>query len=275
MNLSQKKPIKQFLYGGIPWLFTRVFRPSSPRLPFYRYLKDDRYTHYPYVFAESYSGLHVEVLRDADRGLPYVLHNDRRLYFPNGFSPDSISKLYRSLLVEQDPCSPHRYSDSASEFRGKSLLDVGAAEGFVTLNAIEDIEYAWLFECDPRWVEALKATFAPWKEKIEIVRKYVGGIDNGDTVTLDEFMKDKPKENLFLKMDIEGAERSALAGAETLFGQTKRLDFAVCTYHRADDFKVVSKLLDRYGCSHAPRAGYLYYKHRLRICLIRGNNNPR
>jgi hypothetical protein len=213
----------------------------------------------------------VEVLPDADKGVRYVMHNGRRLYFPNDLLPDRIAKLYRTLLIEQDPRSPHRYTDSVSEYRGKTLLDAGAAEGMVTLDAIEEVERAWLFECDPRWIEALRATFEPWKEKVGIVQKYVGGIDNDDMVTLDEFMKDKPKENLFLKMDIEGAERVALAGAEKLFAQAENFDFAVCTYHKPDDYRVVPAILDRYGCSHAPREGYLYYKHRLRVCLIRGS----
>jgi hypothetical protein len=270
----QKKPFKQFLYGTLPWLLTRAFRPASPRLSYYKYLKDKYYTHYPYDFAEHYSDLCAEVFPDTDNGLRYVMHNGRRLYFPRALSSERIAKLYRSLLIEQDPGSPHRYTDSVSEYRGKTLLDVGAAEGLVTLDAIEEVGFAWLFECDPQWIEALRATFEPWKEKVGIVRKYVSGVTGGDFVTLDEFMKDKPKEDIFLKMDIEGAERAALAGAEQLFAQAKNLDFAICTYHRPDDCRVIPAILDRYGCRYAPREGFLYVKHRFRTCLVRGCKHP-
>ena len=51
----------------------------------------------------------------------------------------------------------------------------------------------------------MEATFAPYKEKITIVRKYVSDVDEEDNITLDTFFRDEGKfiDNLFLKMDIE------------------------------------------------------------------------
>ena len=80
---------------------------------------------------------------------------------------------YKGLLIEQDRRSAHRYVGSYEELRGKTLLDIGAAEAIFTLDTIEYINHAYLFECDEAWVEALNATFTPWKDKITIVRKYV------------------------------------------------------------------------------------------------------
>lgn len=80
---------------------------------------------------------------------------------------------YRGLLIEQDKRSAHRYVDSYEELKGKTLLDIGAAEAIFTLDTIEYMDHAYLFECDESWIEALEVTFAPYKEKITIVRKYV------------------------------------------------------------------------------------------------------
>ena len=82
----------------------------------------------------------------------------------------SAEAVYRGLLIEQDKRSAHRYVDSYEELKGKTLLDIGAAEAIFTLDTIECIDHAYLFECDESWIEALEATFAPYKEKITIVR---------------------------------------------------------------------------------------------------------
>ena len=75
--------------------------------------------------------------------------------------------------------------------KGKSLLDVGSAEGIFTLDVIDLIEHAYLFECDDEWVEALEATFLPWKDKITIVRKYVSDMDDENNTTLDSYFQVK------------------------------------------------------------------------------------
>ena len=48
--------------------------------------------------------------------------------------------------------------------------------------------------------------------------------------TLDAFFQDKDKEQLFIKMDIEGAERYALQGSKNLF-QNCNLQFALSLIH--------------------------------------------
>jgi hypothetical protein len=54
------------------------------------------------------------------------------------------------------------------------------------------------------------------------------------------------------------------------FATAERLEFAVCTYHRRDDLKVLSAILTRYGCHFELRKGLLFHKHHLRPCLLRG-----
>jgi len=101
--------------------------------------------------------------------------------------------------------------------KGKVLLDVGAAEAIFALNAIDLVEKAYLFECEKEWIDALELTFAPWKYKVEIVHKYVSDRNNGNHITIDNFLEEKSKKNLFIKMDIEGYEQAALKGATKTF----------------------------------------------------------
>ena len=147
---------------------------------------------------------------------------------------------------------------------GKILLDIGAAEGIFTLNAIEQISHAYLFECDEEWIEALEATFAPWKEKITIVRKYVSDTDEGDYITLDRYFQETTSgKRFFLKMDIEGYERKALKGAQQLLKQAD-VSGAVCLYHRKDDKEVIQKICAENGFETSIRPNFLYIENEMR-----------
>ncbi len=271
MSAAIGKNIKRVLYGTIPYAFLRIFHPGSSKLPYYKFLKDHEYSRYVYDFAREYLEKDIPVYTNKEKELPYVIHSERKLYFPRTYSDSKVRNTYRALLIEQDTRHPHHYVESLNEFENKTLLDIGAAEGFTSLEAIEKVKYVYLFECDPGWLEALTATFEPWKEKVQIIRKYIGKRTQGDTLTLDDFMKDKPRNDLFLKMDIEGAECDALEGSKELFATASRMDFAICTYHRKNDVKRISAFLNRFGCAYTPRPGYMYVKHRLRTAVVRGN----
>jgi len=264
--------MKKLIWGYIPYLYYRVFNAKSEKIKYFKYMKDKGYTHYPYEYAEKYLNLDIEVMTDPIKKLSYVNHTgNKKLYFPKVYTTEKIVRVYKSLLIEQDIESPHHYVDSVSEFKDKILLDIGSAEGLTSLDAIEEVRFIYLFECDEKWIEALNATFEPWKDKIQIIRKYISNTNSGDYQTLDNFLKDKSGENIFLKMDIEGEERKALEGAEELFSNAENLDFAVCIYHKKDDKKVISGFFDKFRCNYSQRKGFLYYKHRLRPCLIRGS----
>lgn len=263
--------IKKFLYGTLPYVWLRMIEPHSPKIPYYRFFhRSAHYTHFPYDFAEDYSRISIEVHMDKELGMLYVVHKGKKMYFPRTYTRDMVARLYRALLLEQDVRYPHHYVDNVEEFQGRVLLDVGAAEGMISLDAVEQARFVYLFECEHQWVEPLLATFKPWKDKVMLVQKKVGDVCQGDVVTLDHFFQDKPCESLFLKMDIEGAECRALHGARTLFFRARDMEFAICAYHRKNDLRDISAFLDGFRCEYAPRQGFIYCNHSLRAGVVRG-----
>ena len=178
--------LKSILYGTLPFYYTKVFEPSSPKLAYYDYFRKRGYTRYPYDFAAEYLEMSIAVLWDKEKELPYVMHRgSKRLYFPREYSTSKIEKCYRALLIEQDVRHPHHYADSVEEFRGKTLLDIGSAE--------------------------------------------------------------------------------------ELFAKADHLDFAICTYHKETDVVQIPAFLDRFNCSYSFTDGYMFVKHSLRKCLVRGS----
>ena len=222
---------------------------------------------YPYSWRQEYEKATYLVQIDESNGLPYVTHHNKRLYFKRLAPENGIAQTetaYQHLLIEQDPRSAHRYVTAYEDLRGKTLLDVGTAEGIFTLDCIEYVKHAYLFECDEKWIESLKATFAPWKDKVTIVRKYVSDTDEGDYITLDRYFQETASgKRFFLKMDIEGYERKAFKGAQQLLKHAD-VSGAVCLYHRKDDKEVIQKICAENGFETSVRPNFLYIENEMR-----------
>ena len=104
--------IKRFVYGTLPYVACLLFKRDSVNLTYYRYIHRHGYRNHLYEFREEYEAMRVEVRQDAGRNLPYVINRQgRRLYFKRGTSVDKIERMYRALVMEQDPRSPHHYLD--------------------------------------------------------------------------------------------------------------------------------------------------------------------
>ena len=265
-----KHLLKRILHGYIPYYICRVFSPTSPCLKYYKYIKNNGYARHLFEFRGEYESLPITVEYDEERNLHYVSNKQgRKLYFRRGTPPHRIAKHYRILAMEQDARSPHRYFDNPAEAEGTSFVDVGSAEGYTSLEIVDRVRHLYLFEADRQWLEALEATFTPWKEKVTINPRRVGERNTAGEVTLDAFFGGKDESSLFLKMDIEGAERQALWGAKKLFS-TQKLKFAICTYHK-DDCDVIPRLLETYPCTFIKQYGF--FRNRLRCVVVRGQTN--
>ena len=230
----------------------------------------------PYLFREKYDETEIELKYDKDRNLYYTDWHGKQMYWKKNVSPNKIKEAVNNLLIEQDENSPHKYFFRSIQ-KDTVVADFGAAEGCFVLDIIDKIEKAYLFECDPDWIEALKATFSPWEDKIIIVNKFIGDKDDNTTITIDTFFADAKLD--YVKADIEGAETAMLCGGEKTFAN-KVQTVEVCAYHNPTDEGAIQALLQNYGyeCNHSK--GYVFFdvageppKHCLRRGIVLGEKN--
>ena len=212
----------------------RHYRDSSDReiVAILGFLRDHEANTFNTPFTLEYLDRPVDIRTDKASGLLYVDEPNGPLFFRRGITPSRAAMSYNCLCMEQDPRSPHAYLPPPFSMpRNGVLLDIGCAEALFTLRHIHEIQAACLFECDPAWQEALQHTFAPYAEKIHIVRKYVSDKTTGGFITLDDFAAELSSPIGFVKMDIEGMEEQALAGASRLIANGRVCHWAICTYH--------------------------------------------
>ena len=138
------------------------------------------------------------------------------------------------------------------------MADIGVAEGNFALGAVEKVKALYMFETDKEWIEALNATFEPWKDKVHIINKFVGDQNNSKQTTLDDFFMGKEPIS-FLKIDVDGAEAKLLKGCDQILSQKSPLKIALCTYHKQDDEKDFTTLLSRKGFSISHSDGYMLF----------------
>lgn len=211
------------------------------------FLKSHSLHIFPYIFPEKYKPEDILIEKDSEKGLLYTLWEGKKLYFKNGHQRKKAQVYFNSLLLEQDPLSPHRYlTENFDVHAGDVIVDVGAAEGNFSLSVIEKVKKVYIFEVEKDWIKALEATFEPWKEKVEIVQKYVSDEDTMDAIKLDTFFNNGQTVN-FIKADVEGAEAQVVNGAAGLIKSQSNLKIAVCTYHRQSDAEELDKLLKNKG----------------------------
>ena len=225
------------------------------------YLKERPMTNFPYLELDKYNPGYIKVYRDKENGLRYVLLDNKRLYFKKKWNKYRIKKAFCGLLKEQDPDCPHCYENGSFKIeQGDVLVDVGAAEGNFALSVIEKVSKVILFESDERWIEALNATFEPWKEKVVIVPKFVGDVTNEGVTTLDDYFTEEDKIS-FLKIDVEGAEMALLNGTKRILQKVHPLKLAICTYHKQEDERLFGPILRGYGFETAPSDGFVLMYH--------------
>ena len=244
------------------------------------YLSQHPLTTFYGTFQEKYRAGEITVFSDAQNGLPYVMTGNKKLYFKRSQNKRTIQILYANLLIEQDPASPHCYRDDRFRVeKGDVLADVGCAEGFFSLMHIEELERVYLFEQDREWIEALEATFAPWKEKITIIPRYVSDTNSSDEITLDDYFGQTGVKPCFYKIDVEGAEASVLRGMKKILLQ-QPLKIALCTYHHPEDFTLFSRFFQEHGFAYRANDGVMIFQNDLenlippyfRKCLIKAVN---
>lgn len=199
------------------------------------------------------------IQREED-GSPYVVFEGKKMYFPTNyrFIKDEKGNYVTDILYEQKEDSPHLYVRGESDIKeGSVIVDAGTCEGNFALRYIERVKKVYLFEPSEVWMQALRKTFRPYKDKVVFCDKFLGRYHSDTTVTLDEIVEERID---FLKMDIEGAEIDALLGAkETL----KKSDCkcAICAYHRQNDEENIRFILSGLGYDTDVSTGCMFFEY--------------
>lgn len=227
-----------------------------------RFLKWHKFTPLPFRWTLKYENLVPEVFMDNTHQRLYVIHQEKKLYYPRHFSKTQAIWATRSILKEQDPQSPHLYlTPNFQVEEGSIVVDAGVAEGNFALSVVEKAKKLYLIECDPEWIDTLKLTFAPWKEKVVFVDKFLAGSNSDSSITIDSLVPIADGEKYFIKMDIEGYEVEALSGARKLITSGNPVKMNVCTYHNPDDLTKIESILKEYGFTWQVSDGYILYFH--------------
>ena len=212
----------------------------------------------------------VDVHHDAAKGLSYVLHGDKRLYYPASWGHMSIAASYRNAMYIEgilgEGCmakSPHNYLDGRFPVKnGAVVCDSGAAEGLVGLHFADRALRIVIGECDRKWLPPLKATFSPYAGKTSFVTRPLGmGVENGLCSSVLKEMVDLVGSDVpfFLKFDIEGAERFAISAAADFFQNHPDVTVACAVYHRQDDAEMLEKLFKEWGYETAFSDGAMLF----------------
>ena len=224
-----------------------------------QYLENKPVTIFPYPFSSDYSPDKIEVFFDITKRKHYVVQDGKRLYFRKTWRIRRIRRAFADLSREQDMRSPHRYLDENFTAGSDDVIaDIGAAEGNFSLSVIQKVRKIYLVEYDHEWIKALETTFAPWKEKIEIISKYVADHDDSKHITIDTLIRDH-SDITMLKIDVDGNEQKVLNGASGILDSDRPLKIALCTYHKANDEKDFTILLENKGFSVTPSRGYMIH----------------
>ena len=215
---------------------------------------------FPYPWATMDGASAINVYYDDGWELPYVILDGKKLFYPRDMPNDDIKNSYYFVQkIEQHTLSPHRYlTPDFNVSEDDIVVDCGVAEGNFSLAIVEQVKRIYLFEPEERWMEPLKATFEPWKNKIVIVQKFISDISDENTVTLDEYFagKDFPT---FCKIDVEGYEERVLNGSKRLLDSGKLKKIVTCTYHYADAEEKLGKILRSYDYTTTPSSGYMLF----------------
>lgn len=230
----------------------------------------------------------IDVRYDDRLKMFFVMHKGCPLYYPKHMTEEEVHFLYRIAHEEEDILSegyrqrtPHSYqSDRYHICDGDVLIDAGSAEGLLTLDVIDKVSKAYLVECDSRWWKPLEATFAPYKDKVEIVKGVLTGAKRDGGFGLTELLEKCRDRSVFVKMDIEGAELEVLQGAQEYLKTAKnQLILAVCAYHHVADYDQLNAFFNVIGYSTETQSGYMYTNlyegngiYSLRRGVIRASN---
>ena len=228
-------------------------------------------TPFPYDRTDKEPG-NITVDFDKNKKMPFILHKDKKLYFPKFYNTEQAKNLYLNLLVNENilggrfrKMNPHQYTTESFFVKdGDIVLDIGACEGLFLLDVVDKIKKGFIFESDKNWIEALTATFEPFKEKVMIINKLASNKDSSNEMTVDSCLKNEYG-NIFIKMDVEGSESMVLQGSKSVLNRKNDIRVACCTYHKNDDANLLEKFFNDMHYHTEFSDGYMLFFHDMDI----------
>lgn len=209
-----------------------------------------------YDFVQEYDTLPVMISLDAVSGMRYLFYKGRKMFFPREWDDEKITEYYRSVAMEQDDGSPHCYRHGSCGVRkGDVVVDAGAAEGIFALDCVERAGKLYLIESDEKWIEALEQTFYEDRDKVCIIHGFLDSYHDGEHVSMDTLFGGQ--EINYIKMDIEGAEKEALAGAAGILENNENIRCAICSYHCWGDEQRIRGILESHGFITETSKGFM------------------
>lgn len=226
---------------------------------------NDSVTVFNSSFLKQYEKMNVNIHYDNRLKLKYVIHDGKRLYYSGNSTNRSIRENYCYVCAEQDVASPHRYLDINERLDNYIVFDCGCAEANFTHSLIDNIKQAYLFEADASWKDMLDASFASWKNKVHIQFGFLGD-GKQETISLRTYIElleeagdlDVMNDDIFIKMDIEGAETSVFEDIIPILERANNVKLAICLYHNAEDEVQIKQLIPE-GYSYHVREGHMLF----------------
>ncbi len=207
-----------------------------------KYLQRNGLKIFPYNFEKKYRVQDIDIYYMNQ--YPYFVYLGKHLFLPKEFDEHKSKKYSNQILLEQDDYSPHKYMSSLFEIdRNDVIVDIGCGDGNFSLEHIETVREAFLFEIDKKWKKPLELTFYPWKEKLHT--SFVS-LEKGSNSVESNLMSSLELKNIIFKIDVDGAERKILSLLDPLFPKLGSIKVAICTYHQANDAEDFEKwFIDR------------------------------
>ncbi len=216
-------------------------------------------------FEKQYDSNVINVQKDNSIGLPYVIYNQKKLYYKKSHNIKQIQHYHNGLLLEQDQHSPHCYLTNQDNLTNYIVFDLGAAEGIFSLSIVEQVKHIYMFEADSSWNSAVNQTFKPWKDKITLVNKFVSNKNTETSISFKDYLNHlldthqiSADDSIFIKMDIEGFEKTVLEDIIDVLSIFSYSDLAICVYHNQEDESYIMNLLKNdYICNF--QNGYMLF----------------
>jgi len=181
----------------------------------------------------------------------------------------------------------------AEENKAKSIeKDVGTARGLLALDVIDKVSKVYLLERSERWWKPLQATFAPYQDKVELIKadllgkkklKKLKKKQKKQSIGLVDLLEKCGQQRVFVMMDLEGEELEVLRDAQEYLRTARNpITLAVSAYHRTTDYDNLKRFFESIGYHTETQPGYMYTDmndghgiHSLRRGVIRASNVAR